>query len=81
MRTKENKAATSAEATAFKFVRQNQSYIKSFPIAKKFDYLLGIALLSLQNPENNPQSQKELLNVIKNLLVLKADLGLLGGIK
>jgi hypothetical protein len=67
------------KASASNFVRQHKLYQKAFPIGRKFDYMLGIALLSLQNPANTKQSKSQLLSVVEELLTLKANLGLFGG--
>ena len=75
---KKNRGA-SAKANPVNIV-QSQSYMKALPVARKFDALLGIALLALINPVNNKQSQKQLLSVIRDLIAMKADLGLYGGV-
>lgn len=79
MSMKKHKAVTSAKATASNFNQLNKSYNKVLPVARKFDYLLGIALLSLLNPTNTKQSQNQLLSVVEDILFLKAELGLYGG--
>ena len=80
MMSKKQKAATLPKVTTFNIARSS-SYTKSFPLSKKFDYLLGIALLALLNPSNSKSSTNELLSVIEDVLVLKAELGLYGEVR
>lgn len=74
MKSKKNRAAV----TAPKNNQPNTFYQTSFPIASKINLLLGKSLLALENATNNRQSRSELLSVVEDLIVLKAELGLLG---
>ena len=79
MRGKKHKAVTSAKATASNIVRQKQLYDEDLPNTRKINLILGGALFALQNPSNDANSRSELLLIVRQILLIKCELGLYGG--